>query len=737
MRKVYFWMLFFLTITYCQAQNKVYKEVLTAQKNNVAVKTSSIFTLSTRPLFDSTFKAGSEVMEFSVNNLELNNIQKQNPKLLNLSVPFSNNMHFDLVLIPIDIFSPTYKVVNSKNEEIKIEKGIYYQGIIDGDSLSLVALSINNGEISGIIANKDGNYNLGKLKNSSRYVLYNDKDLAKKNNFSCETSDIGLKNILSSEVKNNLNTNTINCSTIQIYFEADSTIFAANGFSINTTANFVNRLFSQVVILYNNENIAVQMSELKIWDTTDPYFYLYPNTGTFLNTFKNQIGTTFNGDIAHLLSGRSNGGRADEIDGLFSKGAAVSAGITNTIDNVPIYSYNVEVVTHEIGHHFGSPHTHSCSWPGGPLDNCLYPEGNCGFYGPPIVNGGTIMSYCHIFYTINFNNGFGPLPGNLVRNHTKIFLGGGVHIPVTLAINDIYNSRATISWEHTGGGTYIVEYKPTNSNVWTSDTTTENYSLLTELSPNTIYNLRINVYDPQVKAGCASFTDTTFSTNNTPPVNYCTPTFVSACGIFEVIINGITLESSGLCLTEPFKFFPSRSLSIGQNTFSIKIFSEPQTELGVWVDFNKDGVFAENEKVFFAPGSRTTPGHEIFASSFLIPNTVVPQQNTRLRIVTTNYNFEGTPLTPCGDFTYGQMKDYLVNITGNCEPLVSLENPINNISAGRQIIKASSQNGVINASNLVEGTNTNAVYQSKKIHLKPGFKVSAGAFFKAQVGGCN
>lgn len=32
------------------------------------------------------------------------------------------------------------------------------------------------------------------------------------------------------------------------------------------------------------------------------------------------------------------------------------------------------VVTHEMGHLFGSLHTQNCEWIGGPIDNCASPE---------------------------------------------------------------------------------------------------------------------------------------------------------------------------------------------------------------------------------------------------------------------------------------------------------------------------------------------------------------------------
>ena len=66
------------------------------------------------------------------------------------------------------------------------------------------------------------------------------------------------------------------------------------------------------------------------------------------------------------------------------------------------YTWDVSVAEHELGHAFGSPHTHSCYFRPNMIDTCITRNSpsqgsdGCVTTGNPIPRLGTIMSYCHL-----------------------------------------------------------------------------------------------------------------------------------------------------------------------------------------------------------------------------------------------------------------------------------------------------------------------------------------------------
>ena len=183
--------------------------------------------------------------------------------------------------------------------------------------------------------------------------------------------------------------------------------------------------------IYDNDGIDLQISEIFVWNTVDPY----PSTSSFdaLEAFGDTRQDLFNGHLAHLISTvpAGNGGVAwlnvlcTNYDSFSSYGRFAYSNIDNDYEDLPLYSWTINVVAHETGHNLGSPHTHWCGWEVsagvfGAIDSCYFTEEDdfsvqC-YGGADVPRIGTIMSYCHLSMGTNLNLGFGPLPSDLMRS---------------------------------------------------------------------------------------------------------------------------------------------------------------------------------------------------------------------------------------------------------------------------------------------------------------------------------
>lgn len=180
----------------------------------------------------------------------------------------------------------------------------------------------------------------------------------------------------------------------------------------------MNAILNGVYTIYSNEEINMQTSVMNLWITPDPY--TGSNSFQRLTSFRDNNGVLA-GDLAQYVRIDFHGGIAplsniceEDYDQRMCYSSLFS--VNNPF---PLYSRNIHIPTHELGHLLGSPHTHACAWNGNntPIDNCGWEPG-CDIQGPmPPPAGGTIMSYCHDnpLVGINFSNGFGPQPGNLIR----------------------------------------------------------------------------------------------------------------------------------------------------------------------------------------------------------------------------------------------------------------------------------------------------------------------------------
>ncbi len=434
------------------------------------------------------------------------------PSTITFSIPVRDGSVMHLELAKVEILASDFSVgINGDfaQENFPYHRSVHYRGIIQGNPASVAAISVTSSGVSGMVADENGTRQLGLLEDGSlNYIFYKTTDLKAVSPNSCFADDIALTG--ENETGITADDRGIGCKTVPIYFECDYKLYTDKGSSVANVTNYVTSLFNQIATLYANENVGVSIAQIKVWSSPDPYM-AQSNIGNLLNSFRQTLGTNFNGNLAHFLTTRSLGGGIAYVDVICFKQYAFGVSCINTtFQNVPTYSWSAEVVTHELGHNLGSWHTQSCSWPNGALDNCVNPEGSCA-PGPPPVNGGTIMSYCHLTgYGINFNNGFGAVPGAKIRdkvlNSTCLTQSGAA--PTNLTSTNITGSTVTLNWGAVAGSTnYTVQYKTSSSGVWiTAGTTTASVYNLSNLINNTAYNW-------QVKTDCSSYsTSANFST---------------------------------------------------------------------------------------------------------------------------------------------------------------------------------------------------------------------------------
>lgn len=453
---------------------------------------------------------------------QLNSLMDIRPGIVSMVIPYGDII-FRLDLARIDIVDSEFQVNNKA-----ANTGVQYRGIVDGNPAHIASVSLTSTDKLIYFSTDAGNFVV--TQKGKDYIVYNDHVIQSPMKLECETPD----EMMMETFEENVTAEVVN-KVVKIYFECDYALYQSKG-NLTNVSNYVIGLFNQVATLFANENITVQISDIYVWTSPDPYVG-YNSPSAILTPFRVTRGTNFNGNIAHFLTTRNIGGGVAYVNTMCNKAYAYGVSrIYTTYSTFPAYSWTVNVVAHELGHTIGSPHTQSCSWGSTALDNCYPVEGSCS-PGPAPVNGGTIMSYCHLTnYGINFNNGYGLQPGNLLRSRVSSATclatdGGGTGTclsPNVLIATNITSNSAQLNWATVSGATsYTVQYKLSTATTWISAGST------TALNKSIIGLSASSSYLWTVKADCSPFAPnasfvTTGSVGCTSPTGLATTSITQA-----------------------------------------------------------------------------------------------------------------------------------------------------------------------------------------------------------------
>jgi len=309
--------------------------------------------------------------------------------------------------------------------------------------------------------------------------------------------------------------------------------------------------------------------------------------------------------------------------------------------------------------------------------------------------------------------------------------------PTGLVVSNITPSSANITWVPVSGATsYVVRYKKAADTTWLTFTTNTTTTSLPSLLDNTAYEV-------QVAAVCSGTTGafTTSSNFSTSPMPaYCSVnSSVSATDdyISNVSLANLNNSSSASSYTS---YVSNPTLQVNLNTGSNYTLSITRAYMqspggpypaatSAWIDFNRNGVFEDSERILTSPTANGTPNP--LTVNFTVPNNAVTGLGLRMRVGMLYSSSAGVSIiSGCGNYAnnLGEFEDYNVVITSTLSTSESITtnngiqiypNPATDFlnvtkvsdkatykiysSAGQLVSNGNIVSGKINVSSLIKG----------------------------------
>ena len=227
----------------------------------------------------------------------------------------------------------------------------------------------------------------------------------------------------------------------------------------------------------------------------------------------------------------------------------------------------------------------------------------------------------------------------------------------TLAASGTTVSSTNLSWSGSTDNIGVTGYDVYKNSTLLGSTTSTSYAV-SGLSAATTYSFYVKAKDAAGNVSVASNSVSVTTLSNT--VTYCTASANNTSDekIGNVKFNTINNTSTG---SAGYENFTSISTNVTRGTtYTLSITpswtsTKYKEAYAVYIDYNGNGVFTDSgEKVYTKTASTTSP----VTGSIKVPTTATLGA-TRMRVM---MQYNATPTSPCGTFTYGQVEDYTVNI---------------------------------------------------------------------------
>ncbi len=331
----------------------------------------------------------------------------------------------DLELQEFTVFNEktvVYSVKNGKNHRRPLPDLKFFKGSVKGVPGSFVFLSVEFGAMSGTINQSGESFNIQtaydpnlNLQGSVLNVYYVTEENAK---FSCGVEDDFIQDdaeLLKSfpKVASLSGLDTLEAT---IAMDCDFESFKHYG-SVAATENYVTARLAESSAIYERDvSIKLNLGQLRIFEEPDPFPAKSDKEALNIFTQFWKDSMQFVDRTLAVYISRKPISAEGVSQGLAWVGSIATDGnYTGVLCNKNIgYAFvkfsgnngfitgHTGVLAHELGHNFGSPHTHSCYWRPA-IDSCYTAEpiqgqGKCFSDAEKhlILGGGELMSYCHM-----------------------------------------------------------------------------------------------------------------------------------------------------------------------------------------------------------------------------------------------------------------------------------------------------------------------------------------------------
>lgn len=356
--------------------------------------------------------------------------------------PLGPRERADVLLTRFDVYAPDARVLvdegNGRLREIPRSKLAFFSGTAadDPEVVIFAAVDPDSGHVNGFARTRDAFHEIHPLSEVPALAAASgvrghlvapaevfQAERGEESNWSCgqtgapldflqemdqlrQASEAQVDSVFASAIT------TLHTATIAV--DTDNELLSIKfGNNTTTASNYIASLIASMTVIYERDLlIRLLQGQTILRPSSQPDPYNQSGTGSAsvakLNEFSNIWNTTYASvprALAMMLSGKGGSGASGIawINGLCNDYYGTSFSQVFTSGTSPS-SGDILVVAHELGHNFGSPHTH-CYNP--PIDNCYNAEGGSCFAGtrscpaPQTINGvtnvtGTLMSYCHV-----------------------------------------------------------------------------------------------------------------------------------------------------------------------------------------------------------------------------------------------------------------------------------------------------------------------------------------------------